>query len=181
MEAVGFFDYKMRSFTQITLNFMNRWSKCVVLWFFLILFCIRDIFVNHVILDKWKMIGKNLHFYYQLYPTLGCDIQCFQANTDHGGSRIFRRSDWLYHSEQMGPIWGCVPCQKKSPLCVKKVVSGWNKVFPKDNSSCEVFMETNCPYAGINKWMEKSNIFFNNETCGNTMVKPQTVRYRLLK
>ena len=25
----------------------------------------------------------------------------------------FRRSDWLCHSEQMGPIRGCVPCQKK--------------------------------------------------------------------
>ena len=42
-------------------------------------------------------------------------------------------------------------------------------------------MVTNCPYAGISKWMEKSNIFVNNGTCGNTMVKPQTVRYRLIK
>ena len=30
MEAVGFFDYEMRNFTQITFNFTNRWSKCVV-------------------------------------------------------------------------------------------------------------------------------------------------------
>ena len=44
------------------------------------------------------------------------------SNTDHGGSRIFRRSDWLYHSEQMGPIWGSVPCQKNL-FCV------WNKLF----------------------------------------------------
>ena len=29
--------------------------------------------------------------------------------------------------------------------------------------------------------MEKSNNFWNNGTCGNTMVKPQTVRYRLIK
>ena len=42
-------------------------------------------------------------------------------------------------------------------------------------------MVTKCPYAGISKWMEKSNIFLNNGTCGNTMVKPQTVRYRLIK
>ena len=42
-------------------------------------------------------------------------------------------------------------------------------------------MVTNCPYAGINKWMEKSNNFLNNGTCGNTMVKPQRVRYRLIK
>ena len=32
-------------------------------------------------------------------------------------------------------------------------------------------MVTNCPYAGINEWMEKSNNFWNNGTCGNTMVK----------
>ena len=53
-----------------------------------------------------------------IYPTLGCDIQGFRAM----GLSVqywprwfqdFRRSDWLYHSEQMGPIWGSVPCQKK--------------------------------------------------------------------
>ena len=52
------------------------------------------------------------------YPTLRCDIQGFRAM----GLSVqywprwfqnFRRSDWLYHSEQMGPIWGSVPCQKK--------------------------------------------------------------------
>ena len=52
------------------------------------------------------------------YPTLGCDIQGFGAM----GLSVqywprwfqdFRRSDWLCHSEQMGPIWGYVPCQKK--------------------------------------------------------------------
>ena len=57
-------------------------------------------------------------------PTLGCDIQGFRAM----GLSVqywprwfqdFLRSDWLCHSEQMGPIWGSVPCQKKSSLCVK--------------------------------------------------------------
>ena len=81
----------------------------------------------------------------------------------------------------MGLIWGSVPCPKKWSLCVKYVVSGWNKFFPKENSSCEVLMVTNSPYAGINKLMEKSNNFLNNGTCGNTMVKPQTVKYRLIK
>ena len=33
MEAVGFFDYKMHSFMQITFNFTNKWSKGVVWWF----------------------------------------------------------------------------------------------------------------------------------------------------
>ena len=30
-----------------------------------------------------------------------------------------------------------------------------NKIIPKEISSCEVFIVTKCPYAGINKWMEK--------------------------
>ena len=33
------------------------------------------------------------------------------SNTAHGGSRIFRWSDWLYHLEQMRPIWGSELCQ----------------------------------------------------------------------
>ena len=58
------------------------------------------------------------------YPTLGCDIQGFRAmwlSVQYWPwwFQDFRRSDWLYHSEQMGPIWGSVPCQKKSFLCVK--------------------------------------------------------------
>ena len=34
----------------------------------------------------------------------------------------FRQSDWLYHSEQMGPIWGSVPCHKN-------IFFVWNKLF----------------------------------------------------
>ena len=41
MEAVGFFDYKMHSFIQITFNFTNEWSKGVVWWF------------TDMILHKW--------------------------------------------------------------------------------------------------------------------------------
>ena len=41
MEAVGFFDYKMHSFIQITFNFTNKWSKGVVWWF------------SDMILHKW--------------------------------------------------------------------------------------------------------------------------------
>ena len=33
MEAVGFFDYKMHSFIQSSLNFTNKWSKGAVWWF----------------------------------------------------------------------------------------------------------------------------------------------------
>ena len=62
-----------------------------------------------------------------VYPTLGRDIQGLRAmglsvQTDHGCFRIFQRSDWLYHSEQMEPVWGSVPCQKNL-LCVR------NKLF----------------------------------------------------
>ena len=41
MEAVGFFDYKMHSFIQITVNFTNMGSKGVVWWF------------TEMILHKW--------------------------------------------------------------------------------------------------------------------------------
>ena len=82
------------------------------------------------------IIGKSLFYtrndfnypcHMNVYPTLGCDIQGFGAM----GLSVqywprwyqdFRRSDWLCHSEQMGPIWGYVPCQKKKN-CV------WNKLF----------------------------------------------------
>ena len=62
------------------------------------------------------------------YPTPGCDIQGFRAmglNVQYWPRWIqdFRRSDWLYHSEQMGLIWGSVPCQEKNRLCV------WYKLF----------------------------------------------------
>ena len=45
-------------------------------------------------------------------------------------------------------------------LCVRYDVLGWNKVFPKEKSYCEVFMVTICPCAGIDKWMGKSITFF---------------------
>ena len=53
----------------------------------------------------------------------------------------------------MGPIWGSVPCQKKSSCLWNKVFLG-ELFFPKENSPCDIFMVINCPYAGINKWME---------------------------
>ena len=35
------------------------------------------------------------------------------SNTDHGGSRILRRSDWLYHAKHKGPIWGSATGHEK--------------------------------------------------------------------
>ena len=45
MEAVGFFDYKMHSFIQITFNFTNKWSKGIVRWFTR-WFCISEFFLE---------------------------------------------------------------------------------------------------------------------------------------
>ena len=42
-------------------------------------------------------------------------------------------------------------------------------------------MEAYCPFAEINKWMEKSNNFWNTYSCGNILVLPQTMKYRLNK
>ena len=58
MEAMGFFDYEMHNFTQITINLTNRWSKGVISWF------------SYINLHKWyfrklytieelNIIGKN--------------------------------------------------------------------------------------------------------------------------
>ena len=47
MEAVGFFDYEMCDFTQITFNFTNRWSQGVVSR------------VSDIILHKWYF--RKLH------------------------------------------------------------------------------------------------------------------------
>ena len=92
-----------------------------------------------------------------------------------------------------GDLIGCAIRSKWGPfgdlyLARKNLLCVWNKLFlgeikfPKGELVLWSFMVTNCPYAGISKWMEKSNIFFkNNGTCGNTMVKLQTVRYRLIK
>ena len=76
--------------------------------------------------DTEKLIKIRIVSVY--YPTLGCDIQGFRAmwlSVQYWPRwfQDFRRSDWLYHSEQMGPIWGSVPCQKKNLFCV------WNKLF----------------------------------------------------
>ena len=120
----------------------------------------------------------------RVYPTLGCDIQGFQAM----GLSVQYWPRWF---QDLPAIWLAVPfgtngahlgictLPEKIFFCVwNKLFRGEIKVFLKENSSCEVFMVTNCPYAGINKWMEKSNNFGNtcNGNCGNTMVKPQTVR-----
>ena len=54
MEAVGFFDYEMHSFIQITFNFTNKWSKGVVWWFTEMILHTWIFFVNHKLLSKSK-------------------------------------------------------------------------------------------------------------------------------
>ena len=56
---------------------------------------------------------------------------------------------------------------------------GGNNVFTKENFSCEVFMMTICPFAWINKYVEKSNNFVDNGTY--RMVISQTTRHWLTK
>ena len=48
MEAVGFFDYKIRNFTQITFKLITGKAR-VLFHDFLISFCISDIFVNYIL------------------------------------------------------------------------------------------------------------------------------------
>ena len=53
MEAVGFFDDEMRIFTQNTFNFTEG-EASVLFHDFLILFAYSDVFVNYILLNKWK-------------------------------------------------------------------------------------------------------------------------------
>ena len=51
METVGFFDYKMRNFTQIAFDFQTGEAR-VFFHDFLIWFCISDISINYILLNK---------------------------------------------------------------------------------------------------------------------------------
>ena len=60
METVGLFDYEMRNFTKSHL--IRQTGEAMVLFHdFVILFCISDIFVNFILLNKWEYA-----FYYQI-------------------------------------------------------------------------------------------------------------------
>ena len=61
------------------------------------------------------------------------------SNTDHGGSRIFRRSDWLYHTKQTGPIWGSAIGQN----CYAAMPTSWQVKFGMKANPCEVLF-TEC-------------------------------------
>ena len=101
----------------------------------------------------------------EVYATLGCNIQGLRTM----GLSVQYWPRWFqdFPTIWLAILFGankahlriCTLPEKNIFLSVKWVVSGWNNVFPKENSSCEVFMVTLCPYAGINKWMEKSNNF----------------------
>ena len=65
-----------------------------------------------------------------------------------------------------GAHLGICTLPEKNLLCV------WNKLFLGEIkfSSCEEFMVFNCPYAGTNKWMEKSHNSWNNGKTSNSGV-----------
>ena len=54
IEAVGLFDYEMRNFIKITLNFTNKWRSNGVVSWFSDTFCTGDNVVNYMQLNKWK-------------------------------------------------------------------------------------------------------------------------------
>ena len=120
------------------------------------------------------------------YRTLGCDIQGFRAMglSVQYWPRWFQDFPAIWLAVSFGAtgahLGSCTLPEKIFFVCEISCF-GVNKGFLRENSYCEVFMVTNCSYAGISEWMEISNIFLNNGTCGKTMVKPQTVRYRLIK
>ena len=104
----------------------------------------------------WEFVGTACCTYGQsnttnIYPTLGCDIQCFR-------SMGFRVQYCLRWSQNFSVIWLDVPLGANEahlgiwtlPEFFLYEIScfGWNKVFPTENSSLEVSIVTNCPYAG---------------------------------
>ena len=98
-------------------------------------------------------------FYIDIIPHLGAICRAFRpwgsmSNTDHGGSIIFLRSDWLYHASLWGAFGVCFLARNCVCVCETSCF-GVNKVFSRDNSFCEAFMVTICPYAKINKYFEK--------------------------
>ena len=90
------------------------------------------------------------------YPTLGCYIQGFWAMGMMMGFSVQYCPRWL---QDFLAIWLAIPFGASGAHAFALFV--WNKLFwggiefsqgwTKPNSSCEVVMETNCPYAGINK------------------------------
>ena len=72
---------------------------------------------------------------------------------------------WPRWFKDFPAIWFAVPLGANGVhwifcVCVwNKLFRGKNQIIPKDNLTCEFFMVTNCPFAGINKWMKKNNKF----------------------
>ena len=114
---------------------------------------------------------------YYVIPHLSAISRVFRlwdsvSNTDHDGSRIFQRlADSLFGLEQMGPIWGSIPCQKI--FCMNTLFPG-EIIFSK--GELVLWRLYGDRLSLIKKWTVESNNFLNNGTCGNTMVIPQTVR-----
>ena len=121
------------------------------------------------------------------YPTLGCDIQGFRApgvkcptlTTVVPGFPAI----WLgVPFGASGAHLGICTLPEKNLRCV------WNKLFLGEiKFSQRRTLPVKSLWWQIVPMQESTNelknltFFLNNGTCGNTMVKPQTVRYRLIK
>ena len=122
--------------------------------------------------DSWKTGVCTVHLQKQLlenqdlYSTLGCDIKGFLTMrlSVQYWPRWFQDFPAIWLAGPFGAneahLGICTLPEKKQFFLCEISGFGVSKVFPKENSPYEVFMVTNCPYAAINKWMEKSNNFF---------------------
>ena len=123
----------------------------------------------------------------KFYPTLGCDIQVFLAM----GSSVQYWPRWF---QDFPAIWlavsfgangahlGICTLPEKSRLCVWNMLFLGEINFPKRRTCLakSLWWQIVPVQESTNEW-KKSNNFENNGTCGNTMGKPPTVRYRLMK
>ena len=122
----------------------------------------------------------------KFYPTLRCDIQGFLAM----GLSVQYWPRWF---QDFPAIWLAVPFGANGAhlgICTlpeKNLLCVWNKLFLGEIKFSQGELVLWNLYGDKlslcrNQQMNGNlTIFLNNGTCGNTMVKPQTVRYRLIK
>ena len=120
------------------------------------------------------------------YPTLGCDIQVFRAM----GLSVQYWQQWF---QDFPAFWLAVPfgangahlgictLSGKSSLCVNKLFLAEIKFSQRKTRPVKSFWwQIVHMQESTNDWKNLKKKW-NNGTCGNTIVKSQTVRYRLIK
>ena len=122
-----------------------------------------------------------------IYPTLGCDIQGFQAMRFNFQyiPRWFKDfpAIWLaVPRELIEPVWEYVSCQEKNlSLCEISCFRGWIKFSRRITRTVKsLFWQLGPIQELTNRW-GKNNNFLNNGTYWNIVEIPQTVRHWLTK